>query len=124
MGRAATAGGGNSEKAKVKKVTRRVLIRPAAREDIDRHAFFLVENASPRVALQFLDLIDETFRQLLRYPRLGRPYHADSPTLQGMRQVRIRGFRNYLLFYRVGRSHIEVWRLFHGAQDISELLDP
>ena len=40
-----------------------------------------------------------------------------------MRQQAIKGFRRYLIFYRLIDSEVEILRVIHGARDIEDILD-
>jgi toxin ParE1/3/4 len=76
----------------------------------------------PVAAERFLTAAERTFAQLARMPRVGRVYHAEHPTLGEIHSVRVRGFANYLIFYRLVEGDIEVLRVVHGARDIPMLL--
>ena len=74
---------------------------------------------NPRRAAAFVDdLVDkcldigafpQAFPLVERYARRG---------------IRKRGFRRYLIFYRVIDSRVEIIHVLHGARDYSALLEP
>ena len=76
-------------------------------------------NASDR----FLAAAEETFNQLAKMPGMGKLIQFSNPNLAGIRQQAINGFKNYLVFYRLTNSGVEILRVIHGARDILEILD-
>jgi toxin ParE1/3/4 len=103
-------------------VKRRVLVREAARDDLEEQAEFLART-SPGSALRFLDAAEAAFRRLARSPGLRRRLSLSSPFLRGIRSRPVPGFDAVLLFYRPVRDGIEVVRVLHGARDLPGLLD-
>jgi toxin ParE1/3/4 len=35
---------------------------------------------------------------------------------------RVKGFRRYLVFYRVMPDRIQIWRVLHGARELHQIL--
>lgn len=66
---------------------------------------------------------EETFKQLAKMPGRGKLIQFSNPNLAGIRQQAIKGFKNYLVFYRLTNSGVEILRVIHGARDILEILD-
>ena len=56
-------------------------------------------------------------------PGRGKLIQFSNPNLAGIRQQAIKGFKNYLVFYRLTNSGVEILRVIHGARDILEILD-
>jgi toxin ParE1/3/4 len=56
-------------------------------------------------------------------PGMGKLIQFSNPNLAGIRQQAIKGFKNYLVFYRLTNSGVEILRVIHGARDILEILD-
>ena len=52
---------------------------------------------------------------------MGSPREFQNSHLIGIRQWRVSGFENYLIFYRPIEDGIEVLRVLHGARDIEGL---
>lgn len=73
--------------------------------------------------MRFLDAAGATFRELARKPDLGALGEFRSPYLAGIRRWRVKGFKNYLIFYRQREDGIEVIRVLHGARDIEAIFD-
>lgn len=67
---------------------------------------------------RFLAAAEETFKQLARMPAMGRLREFSHPKLAGIRQQSIKGFRKYLVFYRITESCVEILRVLHVARDI------
>lgn len=72
---------------------------------------------------RFLAAAEETFKQLAKIPGMGLLIQLSNPNLAGIRQQAIKGFKNYLVFYRLTNSEVEILRVIHGARDILEILD-
>ena len=99
----------------------RILIRPKAQGDLDDTAEY-IGRKNPGAAVRFLTAAEETFNQLLAAPGLGRVREYLNPKLKDLRSWRIRGFENWLVFYRPTDDEIEVVRVLHGARDLGLLL--
>ena len=74
-------------------------------------------------AERFLVTAEETFQLLGRMPGIGKLCRFSNPQLSGIRQYPIKGFKNYLIFYRATDSEVEVLRVLHGARDLEAILD-
>lgn len=72
---------------------------------------------------RFLAAAEKTFSQLARMPGMGKLCQFSHPRLADVRQQAIKGFRNYLVFYRPTASGIEILRVIQGARDITGILD-
>jgi toxin ParE1/3/4 len=75
------------------------------------------------VSDKFLTAADDTFKQLAQTPKMGRVCGFNNPNLADVRQQVIKGFRNYLVFYRTIDGDVEILRVLHGRRDIEALLD-
>jgi toxin ParE1/3/4 len=51
---------------------------------------------------------------------MGRRYGFTDPEFESVRVWHVRGFRNYLIFYRPIDNGVEVVRVLHGARDIEK----
>jgi toxin ParE1/3/4 len=100
----------------------KIIIRAAAARDLAEQADYLAER-SLEAALRFLDAVAETFRDLASMPEMGSPRQVRNPALAGLRKWRIRGFEDYLIFYRPIGNGIEVLRVLHAARDIDAILE-
>lgn len=59
---------------------------------------------------------------LAKMPFMGRLYAPDHPKLENLRKWKIKGFQNYLIFYRVTEESIEIVRILNGSQDLDRIL--
>ncbi|MFY9341820.1 MAG: type II toxin-antitoxin system RelE/ParE family toxin [Planctomycetota bacterium] len=93
-----------------------------AEEDLAQ-AYLYIGMDSPSAADRLLDAVERAVALLQARPRAGRVCQFRSPRARGLRSWVVRGFENWLIFYRAGRGDIEVVRFVHGARDIPRLLD-
>jgi len=98
-------------------VSRRILLWPAAREDLLAQAEWL-EGMTPSAGTRFLGAATASMNRLASSPRAGRTCPLVPPLLAGARSWPVRGFESILLFYRPIRGGIEVLRVLHGARDL------
>jgi plasmid stabilization system protein ParE len=90
-------------------MTRRVVLRPAARSDIDAAAAWL-EEQSPRSAAKFLRVVDRTLQRVRENPFQYQRVIGEA------RRAPLRRF-GYGLFYRVIEDEIVVIACMHGRRD-------
>ncbi len=95
--------------------------RPEVDEDLFEIATYIAMD-NPGAAMAFLDAVEETFDDLGRTPGLGRHRRFSSPRLAGIRSWRVKGFPNYIIFYRESPRALEIIRILHGARDIEMIL--
>lgn len=103
-----------------------VVFEAEAERDLEASVRYLREplhRGSPELALRFVRAVASALERLAHQPHLGREYRADSPLLSGMRAIRVRGFADHLLFYRVDGDLLRIERVLHGARDLWALLD-
>ncbi|MBH8552303.1 type II toxin-antitoxin system RelE/ParE family toxin [Nostocaceae cyanobacterium CENA357] len=96
--------------------------RPQVIRDLIELATYIAEDnldASDR----FLIAAEETFKQLGKMPGVGKLCQFSSPHLAEFRQQSIKGFKNYLVFYRSTNTGVEIVRVIHGARDLEAILD-
>ena len=87
--------------------------------DLEKAAQFIFwENST--AANAFVDAAYDTFDFLARNPGIGR--QRSDLELPEVRSWRVKGFRRYLVFYRVMPDRIQIWRVVHGARDLHQLL--
>jgi toxin ParE1/3/4 len=101
---------------------RKLVILPRARAELyDGAEYISVENED--LSRRFLAAADATFADLLATPGLGRVREFHGARLHGLRSWRIRGFENWLVFYRVTEEAVEILRVLHGARDLEALFE-
>lgn len=103
-------------------MSHRIFIRPAASVDLDQHVAYLIQNNS-EAAMRFFDAARQTFAALARMPGIGRIYRTGEDETQDIRRWAVKGFKNYLIFYRSDDTVIEIIRILHAAQDLDRLLE-
>ena len=101
---------------------RRLIQRPLARLDLIEIADYIAKN-NFNAAMRFLAAAESTFEQLRCRPALGATGEYSVPFLRNMRRWRVAGFTNYLIFYFVTDSAVEIVRVIHGARDIESLFE-
>ena len=72
---------------------------------------------------RFLEAAYHCFQELARTPNMGNPRTFAAARLSGLRSFRVRGFENYLVFYRPIPDGIEVFHVLHGARDLKRVLE-
>jgi toxin ParE1/3/4 len=98
------------------------VIAPAADRDVDNH-FRYIARHNCEAAVRFLQAADASYERLAAMPELGERQEFRNERLAGLRVWQIRGFENYLIFYRPVESGIEVVRVLHAARDIAAILE-
>src|SRR5258708_40181123 len=96
---------------------RRVIRRPAANRDLVE-CFVYIGSDSEEAATRFLRAAEETFLDLAGMPGMGVATLFGDSGDRNLRRWRIRGFENFLIFYRPIEDGIEVLRVLHGAREI------
>ncbi len=73
----------------------------------------------PDAGQRFLVALDESVKQLLAQPELGRFRPEVKPEL---RSWAVEGFGNWIIFYRVDKESLRLVRVLHGARDLPRAL--
>ena len=91
-------------------------------QDVDEVAAYIGADHS-HAQLRFLDTVEEAIKLLAERPSVGQ-LRGDvrNPRLRGLRSWTIRSFENYLIFYRIDDSNIEIVRVLHGARNLGTIL--
>jgi len=91
--------------------------------ELDAFGYFqYIQEHNPAAALRFLEAIDATVQGLALHPLKGRPRKFRSADLKGIRSWRVDRFENYLIFYRIARTRLEILRIKHGAMEFPRAL--
>lgn len=96
--------------------------RPSADRDLVAIYRHFAREAGLRVADRFFAQAEATFARLAGMPGIGTPYGSDEPIFADLRYAPISRFRAYIVFYRPIPDGIDVYRVLHGARDISGIL--
>ena len=98
----------------------RVVVLPAAEQDLDEQALYYLERAAPKTATRWYDQATATFEFLAGQPEI----RVQTPRLAfwGIRSWPVSGFERHEVFYRLTEEGIAVVRVLHGAQDLDAIL--
>ena len=77
----------------------------------------------PDVAVHFLVYAEETLELLAKMPFLGTPRDFRSHKLRTLRMWHVKGFEDYLIFYRPIDDGVEIFRVLHGKRDIEAIFN-
>ena len=91
-------------------------VSDAARSDLDEIWFYIAQD-DPAAADKFTRLIISRFPILASMPNLGR---ERKELAAGLRSLAV---GNYIIFYRVAKSGVEIIRILHGARDLPPLFN-
>ena len=100
----------------------KVIKRPIVIDDLIELATYIADG-NVDISDNFLLAAEKTFVQLGNFPQLGKSSRFDNPDLVDIRQKAIKGFENYLIFYRLIEDGIEIIRVIHGARDFESILE-
>ena len=95
----------------------KLIVRKQAEDDVDEIAANIAKD-NLTAALRFYDRVQEAFDRIALWPMIGTARQVKHLDLKGTRSYPIRGFRNYLIFYRVTGEEVEILHVIHGARDI------
>ncbi|BAY27453.1 hypothetical protein NIES2100_72770 [Calothrix sp. NIES-2100] len=100
----------------------RLIVKDLATQDLRQLANYILVNGNADVAVKFLNAAEVTFEQLVKTPGMGKVTQLVVSRLGEIRQWRIKDFQDYLIFYRIQDTTIEILRVFHGARDLADVL--
>lgn len=103
-------------------VNSRVIRRVAAKRDLQAHFAYIAED-NEGAAFRFLSAAEESFHDLARNPLMGVACRLRGQRAKGFRRWRVKGFENYLIFYRRIGGGVEIARVMHGARDLERLFE-
>lgn len=98
-------------------------ILPSADTDIDSGFYHYQEQGDLELAFRFVDKVQETCERLRKMPYIGSPRDFPSSRFRGLRQWPVKGFEDYLIFYRVTQDRIDIYRILHGRRDIEGIFE-
>jgi toxin ParE1/3/4 len=96
------------------------ILSPDVEEELTAIAEYIAED-NPDAADRFIEAAYETFTKLALSPGIGRIRRFRASRLKHLRSFRISRFEDYLIFYQPISGGIEVYHVFHGAQDLERL---
>lgn len=98
-----------------------VVKRERAKDDLLDYALYIAVD-QPAAAARFLRAAEDAFAKLASMPEMGALYGFTDARFVDLRFWPLRGFENYLVFYRPLPDGIEVVRVLHGARDLERVL--
>jgi toxin ParE1/3/4 len=96
--------------------------RPIVIQDLIEQATYIAED-NLDVSDRFLMAAEDTFNFLGTMPAIGRLSGFTPARLADVRQYAIKGFKRFLIFYRVTDDGVDILRVLHGARDVEMLLE-
>ena len=90
--------------------------------DVEAIARYYVDQKTPATALKFARAVTKTLDILALFPEMGPAWKSKKSRLQGVRFQNVRGFRNYLIFYRMTETRLYVARIVDGRRDLEQIL--
>lgn len=102
-------------------MSRRLVIKNQAARDLRQQAEYILQQGNVTAAEEFLAAAEATFAQLTDMPGMGKAVQL-SLSLGEVRRWRVRGFEDYLIFYRLQEPTLEILRILHGARDLADIL--
>ena len=87
---------------------------PEAKEDL-AEIWLYVALDNLEAADRLLDMIDDKAKSLLAHPEMGRKREDLAKSLRCLNAG------NYIIFYRISGTDIEIVRVLHGARDIETI---
>jgi toxin ParE1/3/4 len=95
---------------------------PLAEFDLEECVAYLSQD-NVKAAHRFYMQVYHTLESVCEFPGIGSTLKVDLEIADGIRKFPVKGYEDYLIFYREYDTHIEVIRILHGARDIMHLLD-
>jgi toxin ParE1/3/4 len=99
-------------------MNRRILITEDANLDLQEHFNYLAQNNRDRA----FDAARKTFAALARMPGMGRQYESEEDDVVNIHKWTVKGFKNYLIFYRYDDETLEILRIIFATRDFTSIL--
>lgn len=94
-----------------------VTLRQLALNDADAAFDYLLEEAPPGTAENFIDSLQQALDHLSQHPLTGSLRFAFELDIPELRSWSLNGFP-YLVFYVGNDDHVDVWCILHAHRDI------
>jgi toxin ParE1/3/4 len=99
------------------------LIRsPESHDDVVAVIQYYLAQHTPATATRFAMAVEATLELLALFPESGPAWESADPAMQGVRFQNVRGFPNYLIFYRMIEQGLYVMRIVDGRRDLTRVL--
>ena len=96
-----------------------LITRPRFYLDVLEEVEYLARKADPETAERWHTALDQTIRQLVRHPQIGKPRTDLQPA--GIRSWRVNRFRRWLIFYALRGNALVLLRVRYGMIDLPAL---
>ena len=96
-------------------------VRPQAALDAEEIFAYLLKQ-SFSLARRFNEAVADTLIAIRDDPTIGIRWQPQHGRLTDLWWKRVRGFKNYLIFYRSENGEVVVVRILHGARDLESIL--
>lgn len=96
---------------------KRIIPRERANRDADEAVDYYLAEAGAKVALGFIDALEQAYRHIARHPATGSIRYGHELDLPGLRCWPLKRYP-YLIFFVERDDHIDVWRILHAERDI------
>ena len=93
------------------------VLRERARRDVEEAVKHYRSAASAKIAIQFIDTLQETLGFISEQPAAGSSRYAHELDIFGLRSQKVGRFP-HMIVYIEKITEIDVWRILHGARDI------
>ncbi len=100
----------------------KIVIQPAARQDILDQFFYLFGQGVEDVADRFIDGVNESVATLAKRPTLGSPKKLKNPRLHGLRRWPVAEFPVIRIYYITKDDELRIIRVLHGKRDVDQIL--
>ncbi|HEY4330127.1 MAG TPA: type II toxin-antitoxin system RelE/ParE family toxin [Phycisphaerae bacterium] len=99
-----------------------LIIRPEATQLLIEHYLFILQDKI-LPADRFLEVTDESFHRLAKFPNIGKRWISHQRRLEGVRVYPLPPpYRKYLVFYKSIENGIEILTVLYGMRDIPNQL--
>lgn len=99
-----------------------VIRSPESIRDVENIVQFFIDQETPATALKFGKAVMRTLDLLAAFPEIGSPWESKELQLEGVRFQNVRGFRRYVIFYRMMDDGLLVMRILDGRRNLGPLL--
>ncbi len=102
-----------------------IILRPQVSVDLIDATDFIRQSKRLEAALRFVDAVEQSFEMLAQMPSLGSPRPDYAPEIPELRQWRVKGFAEYLIFhYPLPQANgVEIVRVLHNKRNLHYLLE-
>ena len=90
------------------------ILAPSTTRDLDRLSQYFLET-NVEAGERLFKAFNQQFYNLAKFPNLGKLYPHLNPNIRGLL------VEQYIIFYRVTTTQIEIVRIVDGRQDLTQL---